>query len=59
MSIEFPDCVQVKKTLYNHTQAAATAGNILKFLIKFPPFYLLFTLELLLQLGSEGMVQII
>ena len=45
MSIEFPDCVQVKKTLYNYnTQAAATAGNILKFLIiKSSNFPLLFT----------------
>ena len=45
MSIEFPDCVQVKKkTLCNHTQAAATAGNILKFfMIKSSNFPLLFT----------------
>ena len=53
---------KLKKTLCNHTQAAGTAGNNLKFLmIKSSnfPFYLLFTLELLLRLGSEGMVQII
>ena len=42
--------------MYNNTQAAATAGNNLKFLMV---FYLLFAFELLLQLGSEGMVQII
>ena len=46
----------MKFTIYNHTQAAAAAGNNLKF---FMVFYLLFALELLLRLGSEGMVQII
>ena len=47
---------KLKKTIYNHTQAAATAGDNLKFLMV---FYLLFALQLLLWPGSEGMVQII
>ena len=44
--MEFPDCVQVEKKHYiiTDTQAAATPGNILKFLmIKSSNFPLLFT----------------